>query len=381
MSGEASIENILRRQLAAFAQFTTRSLGERNIDALMLDACLRARAGLAMTHAKLLEYLPDRDRLLLRTGVGWKPVYIGQYEVSADIQTPIGHAFVLSEPVAISDYRSEVIYSYPSILKEHGCIASINVPLRTDTGNFGVLEVDDTAPRQLSPDDLHFLTGLGNTMARAIELRRALEAAEDAIEKKQLLVREMNHRIKNNLSLVSSILRLQARRSQEPAVREGLASAVTRINNMALVHDRLQLFSSSVTVVSAASHFQDLCDMLRSLLPAGVTLMAKCSGAIAADNVEPLTLIANELITNAAKHAFVGRVSGEIILGYQEEGAGWRLWVHDNGVGRSSAALSTSTSFGNQLIEILAAQLNAELVYVLEGGMKAEVVYGLKPLS
>jgi two-component sensor histidine kinase len=121
--------------------------------------------------------------------------------------------------------------------------------------------------------------------------------------------------------------------------------------------------------------------MLRSLLPAGVTLMAKCSGAIAADNVEPLTLIANELITNAAKHAFVGRVSGEIILGYQEEGAGWRLWVHDNGVGRSSAALSTSASFGNQLIEILAAQLNAELVYVLEGGMKAEVVYGLKPLS
>jgi hypothetical protein len=64
-------EKILRRQLTSFANFTTRSLGESNIDSLMMDACLRARAGMNVTHAKLLEYLPDRDRLLLRAGV-WK---------------------------------------------------------------------------------------------------------------------------------------------------------------------------------------------------------------------------------------------------------------------------------------------------------------------
>ena len=75
MERHPSIEQNLRRQLTAFAQFTTRSLGERNIDALMLDACIRARAGLGVTHAKLLEYLPDRDRLLLRSGVGWKEGY------------------------------------------------------------------------------------------------------------------------------------------------------------------------------------------------------------------------------------------------------------------------------------------------------------------
>jgi two-component sensor histidine kinase len=101
-----------------------------------------------------------------------------------------------------------------------------------------VLEVDDTAARSFSSDDIHFLTGLGNTMARAIELRRALQSAEAAVDQKQLLIREMNHRIKNNLSLVSSMLQLQLRRSQEPGVRDALTSAVTRINNMALVHDR-----------------------------------------------------------------------------------------------------------------------------------------------
>jgi hypothetical protein len=76
MERPSSEEQSLRRQLAAFAEFTSRSLGERNLDALMLDACIRARAGLGMTHAKLLEYLPERDRLLLRSGVGWKPGYV-----------------------------------------------------------------------------------------------------------------------------------------------------------------------------------------------------------------------------------------------------------------------------------------------------------------
>lgn len=378
MSADELTELNLRRQLTAFAQFTSRSLGERDIDALMLDACLRARAGLATTHAKLLEYVPARDRLLMRAGIGWKPGFVGQYDVPVDIRTPIGHAFVFSEPVPVADYANAEGFEYPEILKEHGCVASINVPLRTDSGNFGVLEVDDTGPRSFSPDDVNFLTGLGNTMARAVELRRAIQAAEEALDKKQLLIREMNHRIKNNLSLVSAILQLQARRSSEVAVREELAGAVARINNMALVHDRLQLFSSSVMAISAPSHFQDLCDMLRSLLPAGVTLSSRCSGSIAGDHVESLTLIANELITNAAKHAFQGRQSGEITLGYREEGAGWKLWVHDDGIGRAAVGSQLSTSFGSQLIETLSARLNADVVSHVQDGTKVEIRYGLK---
>ena len=113
----------------------------------MTDACVRARSGLNVTHAKLLEYLPDRDRLLLRAGVGWKPGYVGQYEVPPDLDTPIGHAFSLSEPVPIADYADEKTIQYPQILKDHGCVASLNVPVRTDSGMFGVLEVDHTSAR------------------------------------------------------------------------------------------------------------------------------------------------------------------------------------------------------------------------------------------
>src|SRR3954470_806248 len=98
------VEQTLRRQLTAFSQFSSRSLNEANIDALMLDACIRARAGIGVSHAKLMEYLPSRDRLLLRAGVGWKEGYVGQYQVGPELDTPIGHAFILSEAVAIGDY-------------------------------------------------------------------------------------------------------------------------------------------------------------------------------------------------------------------------------------------------------------------------------------
>jgi GAF domain-containing protein len=171
----APLEQTLRRQLTAFANFTTRALGESNIDSLMMQACLHARAGVNMTHAKLMEYLPDRDRLVLRSGVGWKDGYVGQYQVSPDTSTPIGYAFSFSEPVPITDYKLDKRYQHPEILREHGCVASLNVPLRTDYGNFGVLEIDNTSTCQFSKDDVNFLTGLGNTVARAVELRRVLE--------------------------------------------------------------------------------------------------------------------------------------------------------------------------------------------------------------
>jgi two-component sensor histidine kinase len=297
--------------------------------------------------------------------------------VTPDLDSPIGYAYALSEPVGVSDYQAETKWQFPSILKEHGCVASLNVPVRTDAGAFGVLEVDHIDSRPFTPDDISFLSGLGNTIAKAIELRRALQSLEAALEEKQLLVREMNHRIKNNLALVSAILSLHGRASNQPGLREELSTAVARINNLALVHDRLQLFTSSVTRIEAATHFRELCEMLRSLLPSGISLTPRCSGA--GDAVEALTLIANELVTNAAKYAFAGRGHGKIILGYAEEGAGWRLWVEDDG--RGMPAKSTqSKGFGGQLVETLASRINADIAYSKStaGGTRVEVFSGLR---
>jgi two-component sensor histidine kinase len=190
----------------------------------------------------------------------------------------------------------------------------------------------------------------------------------------------MNHRIKNNLSLVGAMLALQARRFTDAAMREELGKAVSRINNLSLVHDRLQAFATGASRMDAAAHFQQLCDMLRSLVPAGATLSARCSGTLPGDCVESLTLIANELVTNAAKYAFGGRERGEIILGYREEGAGWRLWVEDDGVGLPADHEERSkNSFGRMLIATLASRVNADVIYRGSKGTRVDVCCGVSP--
>jgi two-component sensor histidine kinase len=373
---DASTSEQLRRQLTAFAQFTSRSIGKSDIEVLMLDACLRARAGMAMSHAKLLEYLPERDRLLLRSGVGWKDGYVGHYEVPPELDTPIGHAFAFAEPVPISDYARGPIYKYPSILKEHDCVSSLNVPVRTEDGIFGVLEVDHVTTREFTPDDISFLTGLGNTIAQAIQLRRSVDAVNAALEAKQLFAREMNHRIKNNLSLVGSMLSLHSRRIKEPAIRSELQNAIQRINNLALVHDRLQTFVQMNSEIDARSHFEELAEMLRSVVPPGVRILTDCSGALPGDCVESLTLITNELVTNSAKYAFEGRDEGEILIGFRQEGPGWRFWVHDDGIGASQAD-GMKTSFGTQMINALVSRINAYMYRTTTRGTCVEISFGV----
>lgn len=370
-------EATLQRQLTAFANFTSRALKDGHIGPLLTDACVRARSGLNMTHAKILEYIPERDRLLLRAGLGWKEGYVGVYEVAPDLDTPIGRAFALCEPVAIGDYADRGGFRYPSILEDHGCVASINVPVQTERGVFGVLEVDHVKTYEFHPDDIAFMTGLGNTIAQVIELKRSTYAMQKALEDKATLLREMHHRIKNNLGIVSALLRLQGKTLPE-TFRAEFQSAATRINNLALVHDRLQLFTSSFSQVDAGAHFKELCEMLRSLLPAGIALETHCSGTIAGDNVEALTLITNELVTNAAKYAFDGRDNGKVVVGYHNAGAGWRLWVEDDGKGLGSTHQSEDPkSFGTQLIKMMAARLNAELRVTSMGGTRVEVSAGL----
>jgi two-component sensor histidine kinase len=366
----------LRRQVAAFSQFTSRSLGEYDLGALMLDACLRARAGVGVSHAKLLEYQPDRDRLLLRAGVGWKEGYIGSYAVPPDLDTPIGHAFHFAEPVPISDYAKQSSYKYPAILNEHHCISSVNVPVRTAEGSFGVLEVDHTSARQFSPDDIYFLTGLGNTIAQAIHLRRSLLSLSRALEEKQLFAREMNHRIKNNLSLVGSVLALQSRRIQDSVVRDEFHNAIQRINNLALVHDRLQMLSQMKAKVDARAHFDDVAAVLKSMLPAGVRLTTMCSGFMPGDCIESLTLLANELVTNAAKYAFEDRATGEITIGFRQEAPGWRFWVQDDGIGMPAHDPATA-SFGTQLIDALVTRINAAKRTFTTNRTRVEISFGV----
>jgi two-component sensor histidine kinase len=365
----------LRAQLAAFVAFTKRAMGDCDLDGLMAEACIRARGGLAMSHAKLLQFDPHKDVLKLRCGVGWKPGVVGHYEAPPDVSTPIGHALALAQPVCVSDYRTQNEWPYPDLLRDHACVSSINVPVRTESGAFGVLEVDSTDPRTFTADDTNFLLGLANTVAQGIQLKRTSSELEESVMRQRLLHRELNHRVKNNLGLVGAILTMRARQLQDRAVRDELLNAVKRINSLAVVHDQLQQCNHAHGAIEAAQHFKTLSRHLKFLMPDGIELHTDCQGLIQDRDMESLTLIANELVTNAAKYAFADGTSGEVTLGYRQTALGWHLWVVDNGKGLGERT-AENTGFGSMLVSTLAARLGADLSATNKEGTRVDLIYG-----
>jgi len=368
--------DIVRRQQAALARFTSRALVEANLDSLLLEACIRARGGLGVTHAKLLEYDPRSDSLLLRSGVGWKPGFIGTYRASADFHSAIGYAFNLCEPVPVQDYREQSRFEWPEIMQLHECVSSVNVPLRGETGMFGVLEADHTQPREYSDDDIHFLTGLANTIARSVELHHVLEAKDRALVEKDLLMREMNHRIKNNLTLIAAMLSMQARRHRNDSLQFEFQDAVGRISALAHIHDRLQEHAGNE--LDAGGYFSDLCPMLYSLLPQHVRLDWRARGTLPGDHIEAMSLLVNEAVTNASKYAFPAGRSGTICVDYESTPRGWTLVISDDGVGLpKDVDPLRSSSFGMTLIRNFAARLGASVTFASEAGTVVKVTSGV----
>ena len=115
----------------------------------------------------------------------------------------------------------------------------MNVILQGDGKPFGVLEVDSRSDTMFVEHDLAFLQGAANILGMAIERERYEQSLKAAVARHEVLLKEINHRVKNSLALVVSMLRLQARDDDDPKVTERLEEASTRIIAVARAHDQI----------------------------------------------------------------------------------------------------------------------------------------------
>jgi two-component sensor histidine kinase len=172
---------------------------------------------------------------------------------------------------------------------------------------------------------------------------------------------ELNHRVKNNLAMVSSMLALQARMGDDGRVREHLAKAVDRIQAIADVHGSLYR-TSRKDDVDFAAYLQDLCTRLGSSLVDGDRIRIQVSAAPAAlalDRAVALGVVVNELVTNAAKHAFPAPAEGLIEVTLAQAPPGLTLCVADNGQGLPADL--PSGGLGMRLVRSLVQQIGATL--------------------
>ena len=212
-------------------------------------------------------------------------------------------------------------------------------------------------------------------------LRESQERLYASLHEKEVLLKEIHHRVKNNMQVISSLVDLQADRTQDEAMRAVLQDVMHRVRSMALVHEKLYQ-SPDMARVEFAEYAQSLLGYLwraHGNTVSGVRLVLDLEPVPLPINAAvPCGLILNELATNALKHAFRGRADGEVTVSLRggKEGQAC-LRVRDNGVGLPAALdWRKAGSLGLRLVQILAAQLHAAVEVNSDEGTEFIITFG-----
>jgi two-component sensor histidine kinase len=203
----------------------------------------------------------------------------------------------------------------------------------------------------------HDVSVLGGTAAEQhAELRHALE-------QKTALLHEVDHRVKNNLQLIASLLLLQTRRVKDPTVRRALNSMLERVNAVATVHRRL-FQNEDVAMFDVAAFVRDLADdALGAANRPDIRIALDAQSAqVPAALAAPLALVINELLLNALAHAFPPGRGGMITLSISGNRHALRIEVADDGVGMAETTSAVDgAGLGLTIVDLLSQQLRAEV--------------------
>jgi len=218
-----------------------------------------------------------------------------------------------------------------------------------------------------------------------ISSRRAHERLKALLALKTVSLTEIHHRVKNNLQVVSSLLRLQSGKFADPAVRDVFSECRERINAMARLHEQLydELGQSHLDF---APHLRELTEMLlRSHTPADCKLTLNLSADEVPLNLDQsilLSLIANELLLNALKHAFRGRPTGKLDAELSATRDRVTLTIRDdgNGIVPPTTEIEAQRGTGMDLVQAMSHQLGGEFVVspVPAGGTCATISFPSK---
>jgi len=364
-SAAADVEK-LRRHIRILVELS-RLAGQRWTAEHFLDqAVVQVGRAVEIHHVKVLQYRPAKADLLMVAGTGWKEGVVRVATFPSDLRSPPGRAYLTAEPVCIADCTNAPDFVLSAMLREHGIVALANVPILTDGAAWGVLEVDSTTPRDFSADTVAFMIAaaaiIGSTLERGITVRSeatALAEAAAEAQRREVLLRELQHRVKNNFQLILASISLQKRRFAVGETHQALDHIANRINAISLAHDQLAPRQDAQTV-DMAGYLRALCASIEQQVESVAIEIDADEVALSIERAVPLGLILNEAATNSVKHAFAGK-NGRIVVRLQA-GVGFgegRLVVTDDGNGFEKRE---SRGSGLKLIESLARQIGGQLL-------------------
>ncbi|MCX2837683.1 tetratricopeptide repeat protein [Salinimicrobium sp. MT39] len=180
----------------------------------------------------------------------------------------------------------------------------------------------------------------------------------------ELLLKEIHHRVKNNLEMVKSLISLQSAQIEDPATKEAMIASQNRVQSMGIIHQKLYQ-GTNLGSIEMKDYFINLSEGILDSFNAEDRIKIEC----AMDNLEldvdtavPIGLIVNELLTNALKYAFPQDQRGVINISLEKDSNyNLKLEVRDNGIGKTAGVAPKGTGFGSQLIQLLTRQLNGKM--------------------
>jgi two-component sensor histidine kinase len=276
-------------------------------------------------------------------------------------------AILQADPWILPDAKADIrSLANPLVAGKFGLRFYAGVPLRTSDGfNLGTLCVIDREPRTVTEQQIAYLKDLASAVIDQMELRlsarRAISDLSRAIAQKDLMAKEIDHRVMNNLQLISSMLTLQSRGLDTPEAAEQLALAANRVSAIARVHQHIYL-SEGIETTGCKAYLQRLCnDLSDILLPsnrAGLVIEA-IDAEIPTKQTVALGLIVNELVTNSVKHG-----AGNITVSFERSASGaYSLSVSDDGMGLPAGFdPAKHNGLGLRVVRTLVQQLDGRLL-------------------
>ena len=357
-----AVEEVLRRVVSLTQElFEYQHVGIFTLDHERKALVMRARSG---AFARLF---PENHMLSIGQGmVGWV-CQNGRSLLANDVNL---------EP--------NYINLYPNDLRTR---SELTVPIKIAGEVLGVLDIQSDSLNAFDANDLIVMETLANQVSVALENARLVQSLEQELGEKEVLLREIHHRVKNNLEVILSLADMQSRRVDDLRAKESLRVLQERIRTIALVHESLYR-SPSLAHIQTQRYLQQLTDNLYTAFgAAGINLIVQSEDIeMGIDTAMPCGLIVTELVTNAFKYAFPadqtngtrgsGEISREIKVTLKQENSQIELQVSDNGIGLAEDLnWQNSKSLGLRLVTNLAAQLHGTLEVHNQPGTQFRVIF------
>ena len=333
------------------------------------DDIVKLAAAICGTAASTITFV-DSNRQWFKAATGM-PSAVAPLELAI-----CAHTLLSENVVEIPDTRMDPrTMDNPLCAVEGGCRFYAGAPLMGSNGlPLGTLCVLDFVPKQLNAVQRYTLQVLAHHVVKLLELRNERRNAE-------LLRHEVDHRVKNSLSNLASMVRLEKRKTDDAKAGDILNLVSRHIEIAATIHQALYRTSTegSISIKELLDH---VCALIQESLPQHISMQASFDEAIISDMAaSKVAIIVNEIATNATKHAFPNDREGLIkIVGQNHKNGQYILTASDNGIGNNGAGELSSSGIGMRIMQASASQISGVLsLREKPSGMIWELAFPLTP--